>query len=352
MIEIDGAFGSGGGQILRTATALSAITKKSCRIFNIRKNRPKPGLAVQHLLGVQALAEFCQGKLEGDYLGSQDLKFWPGEIEPKVLDIKIETAASITLVLQSLILVGLFSSSPLKINLEGGATDTFFSPTIDHFQSVFLKILEKIGAKVEINILKRGYYPEGGAKVKVNIFSSRLAPHRNEVSGAGLKSFEFIERGSLKNILAISSVSETLRGKKVAERQIAGVKEILGRLKLPIEEKIEYYDTNCPGSQVCLVAEFDKAIIGADNLGKLGKRAEDVGKEAALELLKEEKSGVCLDKHVADQILPYMALAKGKSSVIVSEVTEHCRTNIWVIERFLDGKFEIKGNLISWSPKT
>ena len=363
MIEIDGAFGSGGGQILRTAAAFSVITKKPCHILNIRKNRPKPGLAVQHLLGVQALAKLCNGKLEGDFLGSQDLKFyphtnfgvgvWPGEIGPKelnkaggvppdilndTLNIKIETAGSITLILQTLVLAGLFSTGEIKINFDGGATDTFFSPTIDHLRYVFLKNLEKVGVKVQIDILKRGYYPEGGAKVKVIIFPFPL------------KNFDAIERGGLKKILAISGAATSLRDKKVAERQMAGVREIIGKLKLPIEEKIEYYDTDCPGSQICLIAEFSNSLLGVDNLGKLGKRAEDVGKEAATELLKEEKSGACLDKHMADQILPYMALAGGKSQVTVSEITEHCQTNMWVIEKFLDGKFEIKGNLISWLP--
>ena len=83
----------------------------------------------------------------------------------------------------------------------------------------------------------------------------------------------------------------------------------------------------------------------------MGKRAEDVGKEAALELLKEQRSGACLDKHLADQILPFMALVSGKSQITVSEVTKHCKTNIWVIEKFIDGKFEIEDNLISWTPK-
>ncbi len=129
----------------------------------------------------------------------------------------------------------------------------------------------------------------------------------------------------------------------------AGAKEVLGRLKLPTEERVEDCDTRCPGSQICLVAEFENTVIGTDNLGKLGKRAEDVGKEAALELLKEDKTGACLDRHMADQILPYLSLASGKSQVSVSEITDHCRTNIWAIEKFIDGKFEIKDNLIAWS---
>jgi len=338
MIEIDGAFGSGGGQILRTACALAAVTKNSCRVFNIRKSRPKPGLATQHLLGIQTLAQLCNGRLEGDFLGSKEIKFYPGEINGSraSINVKIETAGSITLVLQTLIPLSLFTPAPIKISFDGGATDTFFSPTVNHFRYVFLKVLEKMGAEVKINILKRGYYPEGGARVEVIISPTKI------------KNLNLTERGSLRKISVISGASNALRDKKVAERQIAGVREILGKLKLPTEEKIEYYDTRCPGSQICLIAEFENTVIGTDNLGKLGKRAEDVGKEVALELLKEEKSGACLDKHLADQILPFMALAPDKSQVAVSEITGHCKTNIWVIEKFIEGKFEIKGDLISW----
>ena len=341
MIELDGATFEGGGQLMRTAVALAAITKKPCRVFNIRKNRPKPGLMTQHLLGLQSLAELCNGKLEGDYLGSKEVRFYPGEIKKEKISLTIGTAASITLILQSLIPPALSAPEPVKIIFNGGATDTFFSPTIDHFRYVFLKIIEKMGGKVEISILKRGYYPEGGAKVEVTIYPSKL------------KNLNLTERGKLQKILVISGSSEFLKDKKVAERQLAGVREILGKLRLPIEEKVEYYPTQCPGSQICLAAEFENTIIGTDNLGKLGKRAEDVGKEAALELLREQKSEACLDKHLADQILPYLALSwpKGKSQITVSEITDHCKTNIWVIEKFIEGKFEIKAGpyLITWS---
>ncbi len=339
MIEVDGSFLEGGGQILRTATALAAIKKIPCRIFNIRKGRPNPGLQTQHLMGLKALAELCQAKLQGDFLGSQEIKFWPGEIKKEKLKIKIETAGAITLVLQTLIPVCLFAKNPVEIEFEGGATDTFFAPTVDYFRYVFLSVLEKMGPKIEIDVLKRGYYPEGGSQVKVKIYPSKLKP------------INLTERGGFKKILIISGASESLKNKKVAERQLMGTREVLKKLNLPIEERIEYYQTQSPGSQICLIAEFEKTKIGVDNLGRLGKRAEDVGKEAALELLKEEKSKACLDKHLADQILPYLALAEGKSAVIVSEITNHAKTNIWIIQKFVEGEFKIEGNLIQWVPK-
>ena len=195
-----------------------------------------------------------------------------------------------------------------------------------------------MGLKIEANIKKRGYYPAGGAEAEIIIHPSKL------------KGINLTERGALLKIIALSGASESLKEKELAQRQLQGVREVLGKLKLPTEEKIDYYPSQCPGSHLCLVAEFTNTIIGTDNLGKLGKRAEEVGKETALELLKEQKSQACFDKYLADQIIPYLALAAGKSRITVSEITSHCQTNIWLVEKFLKGGFEIKDNTISWNP--
>ncbi len=338
-IEINGCHLEGGGQILRTAISLSAITKKPCRIFNIRKGRKKPGLMTQHLLGIQNAAKLCQAWLQGDKLGSEEIKFYPSEIKALDIYVKIETAASITLLLQSLLPIAIFAQSPIKILLQGGGTDVPFSPTFDYFQYVFLKFLEKMNGKINIRIIKKGFYPEGGAEIEAKIFPSKI------------KSLHLTKKGSIKKIIILSSASESLKNKKVAERQIAGAKEILGKLGLPLEEKISYYKTQCPGTQICLLSDFENTIIGVDSLGKLGKRAEDVGRETAFALLKEEKSNTCLDKYLTDQILPYLALARAKSKIRISEITNHCKTNMWLIEKFIPGKFEIKDHFIFWKPR-
>lgn len=339
MIEIDGSTKEAGGQLLRTACALSVITKKPCHVFNIRRGRPRPGLAHQHLLGLKALAQLCNGKIKGDSLGSQEIEFYPGKAYTDRVSVNIPTAGSITLALQGLILPAFYSPSPVTISFDGGATDTFFSPTMDHFQFVFLKILEKMGAKININIARRGFYPEGNAKVLAMISPLSLRP------------ISLTKRGELKKVLIISGASEVLRKNKVAERQISGAKQILGKLKFPLEEKIEYYSSNSTGSQINIIADLENTILGSDNLGKLGKSAEIVGQEAAQNFLKEVRSGACLDKHLSDQILPYMALSRGKSEITVSEITSHCQTNVWIIEQFLNGKFKIEQNKISWLPK-
>jgi len=339
IIKIDGSFGEGGGQILRTAISLSAILKIPCQVFNIRAKREEPGLKTQHLMGLRALKELTNGSLRGDEIGSTEIIFEPGEIKKEKLSIKIETAGSITLILQTLIPPCLFAPFPVEIYFEGGATDTFFAPTIDHFSNVFLKILEKMGQKIEIDILKRGYYPEGGARVKAKIFPSSL------------KKIKLIEKGNLKKILILSKASDSLKLKKVAERQVQGAKEILGKLNLPIETKIEYSKTDSPGSSICIISHFENTFLGADNLGKLGKKAENIGKECALKLLEEEKKGGCVDSFVLDQILIYLSLTKGKSEIKIPPLTSHAKTNIFIIEQFLKGEFKIENNILSFNLK-
>jgi len=351
MLSIDGSYGEGGGEILRTATALAAVLEKPCHVFNIRKEREKPGLALQHLVGLQALEKLSNGKIEGASLGSKEIKFFPGKISSQILKIPIETAGSITLILQTLLLPSLFSPGPIKIKFQGGATDTFFSPPIDYFRFVFLKNLENLinslpkirGGKVNINILRRGFYPKGGAEVEIEIIPLEFSQK--------ISNFSFKSRGELKRILVISGASEFLKKKKVAERQISGAKQtplFYHKAKLPIETKIEYYDTLGPGSQMTIIGEFENTILGASALGKILKSSEEVGREAAMEFLKETRKDLSFDSHFSDQVLPYLALLTKSAKITTSEITQHTKTNIWVIEKFIRGKFTAKENIINW----
>jgi len=352
IIEIDGSFGEGGGQILRTATAFSALLKIPCHILNVRQKRENPGLAKQHLLYLEALCEFTQGKLEGNYLGSREIKFYPGDFWKESLKIKIDTAASIILILQGLLLPALFSQSKTKITFEGGATDTFFAPPFDYFNFVFLpfldKLLEKIFKrkvlKINLKLKKRGFYPKGGGEVEIEIYP---LPYL-----AKLEKIEFPrDKGKVLKIKVFSWASKSLKERKVAERQISGMRQtpiFYSKLKMPIEIETNYIETLSPGSVITVIGEFENGIFGESSLGELGKSAEEVGKEAGEKFFEEIKKGGIVDKYLADQILPYLAFLTKEAIFSTTEISLHTKTNAWVIRKFLNGKFEFKENQIFW----
>jgi len=329
MIDISGDYLEGGGQIARIAIALSAVTKKPCHIFNIRKGRKEPGLRLQHLVGIQAVAELCNGKLENAKLGSTEIWFYPEKIKAKKLKIKIETAGSITLCLQTLMIPATHAENKVEIVFDGGATDTHWAPTLDYFENVLLPVLQKMDYKANIEVKKRGYYPAGGAQVNADIYPIEH-----------FKPIKLLERGKLLRIYGLSCASKFLEKAKVAERQAKTAQISLEKLKIPIEIKVRYFDTISPGCSINLFAVYENSVLGGSSIGIKGKPAEKVGEECAIHLKKQIDSNACLDEHMADQVLPYLALA-GSSKVSVAKITNHCKTNIWVIEKFLPVKFGI-----------
>jgi len=360
MIGLDGSYLEGGGSIARIALALSTLTHQPFEIENIRKNRPQPGLKHQHLFCIKALEKLCNAKAEGATLGSTSLKYYAKKIEGKTIDIDIQTAGSISLFLQAILLPAMFADKPVKLNIVGG-TDGKWSAPMDYFKEVFLPQFKKY-ANIECKLLKRGYYPKGNGKVEIKIkpiYKISDFKDFNEFYNnikENTPKINLTEQGHLIQIKGISHASSNLQEANVAERQAKSAEIALKHYKCPINIQIEYSDTLSIGSGITLWGIFSKykdeidinnpIRLGADSLGERGKKAEIVGKEAARSLDTEIQSKAPVDIHLADQLLSLMALIPN-SKIRISKITNHTKTNIYTIEKFLGKVFSIdEGNNI------
>lgn len=335
MLEIRGDYLEGGGQIIRSSLALSSITQKPFTITNIRKNRNEPGLKEQHLQTVRAAANLCNAKVEGDKLNSTELSFTPRKIKNNNLEINISTAGSTALVLQSLLIAG--TQHDLSIHITGGATWNLNASSVQYFQKVLLPILKRLNYEVKIETIRNGFYPEGGAELKIFARKTKLKP------------LQLTERGKLNSVNCFSYASEGLQKRKVAERQSETVRKLLDEYEINTCNK--YVKSYCPGSGILIVADFENTVIGFDVVGEKNKTAEMVGEEVALGFKTQFDSEATLDEFMTDQILPYLALAKGKSVIKIPQLTKHAETNIWLIKQFLNVDFRVKDNIIYVNPK-
>ena len=334
MIVIDGELGSQGGQVLRTALSLSALTQQNFKITNIRSKRNNPGLQAQHVNAVNIMKELCNADVRGNQLNSKELVFIPNEIISKDGKIDIKTAGSITLVFQTILPLCLKFSKKIRIEIIGG-TDVPFSPPIDSIEGVFLRLVEKFNVNASLEITRRGFYPKGNGNV---IF--QIEPCKK------IKNVELIERGNYIRTDLFSIAANSLKERKVVERQIDSFKKSYNKEIGIVVDK--YVDTLSPGSLVHAHCHFTNTIIGAECLGERGKSSEDVGKEAAFNLSNEYNSRSCVDKKAIDQLMIYMGLSKN-SKVKTSETTNHINANAAVIEKFLDVKFDVKDNIVECS---
>lgn len=330
MLTIDGSYGEAGGQVLRTAVALSALTKTPCTITNIRASRPTPGLKPQHLMGLKAAADICQAATKGVTIGSKTVEFTPREIKSGEYMVSIGTAGSITLILQILTPICLHADDIVTVTVTGG-TDVKWSPSLCYFQKVFCSLLKKMGARIEVTVKTYGFYPKGGGRV-----TAVIHPWKHKTP------LHLTERGSLARVEVDSIASTFLQNAQVAERQSQAFQNAFSH---PPVVTTQYVTTLNPGSSFCAVAYYDNTILGADALGEKRKPAEKVGQEAAAALTQEMESGAALDVHMADQIIPYLALIGGKISV--SRVSAHTKTNMWVCQQFLDTALSVEQNIIT-----
>lgn len=328
MIEIDGAIG--GGSVLRVGIGLSAALGFPLRITNIRQQRANPGLRAQHLAGLVATAELCDAKLEGAHLGSSAIEFYPGDVYKNSVRIKIDTAGSVGLALQPLQLACLRATHPVEIEIEGGGTFGKWAPPTPFIEKVNFSLLQERGFKAQLEVLKHGFYPKGGAKARAHLGLAKF-------SG----SLFFETRGALHSIHGLSVATNPLRSASVAARQRdAAIATLQRELRdVPMEIETQYVDSLSPGSSVVLWAEFEQTILAADALGERGIPAEKIGQNAALNLLKEIRSDATLDRYMADQIIPFLGIYGG--SFRCSAITEHIKTNTYVVEKLTGTQFEI-----------
>jgi len=319
LLKIDGSYGEGGGQILRSASALSTLMKEPVEINDIRANRPIPGIRPQHHTAISCIKAICKGTAEGLSIGSSKLTFLPGEIQPGEYNFNIGTAGSINLVFQTCILACLKTPKPITIRLIGG-TDVKWAPTWDYFSQVFLPMIEKMGVKTEAQLIKRGYYPKGGGEAKLTIHPVDK-----------LKSLKLEEENysNIEGIVHSANLPEHIsRRMKHAALKIAVKNNI--RSYIQVENAISL----SPGTGITLWCKSDNTILGATSLGEKGVAAEKIGENVANQLIKDIRTKATVDRYIIDQILPYMVLADGESICIVRELSTHTQTNMWIINQF------------------
>ncbi len=351
MIQLDGSYGEGGGQILRTALACSLLTGKGFTLSNIRKGRKNPGLQAQHLNCVKAASQLCANSIvEGAELHSQTLRFVPGKFEPKNITLDIGTAGSVTLLLQSLLPALIVGKKKVTLTLTGG-TDVPWSMPYDYLKEVFLPQLIRY-ADIKLELIRRGYYPAGGGQLKLTITPKYTLETRTTA-----EPYTLLDPGRLVHIKGVSHASASLQHATVAERQASAAQIALKAIDVPVNITTEYVASTSPGSGITLYAIFalkkdeidmlHPIRVGADALGAQGKPSEDVGLEAARELRRNINSKAPVDKHLADNLIPYLALFGGK--LHVQDITDHTKTNIFVVEQFFGKLFIIdqESNLIS-----
>lgn len=336
MLTIDGSQGEGGGQILRTSLAMSMITGRPIRLINIRKGRERQGLLAQHLAGVRAAERIAGARVEGARLGSRELVFEPTAITPGEYTFAVGTAGSASLVLQAVLPALLVAKGPSLLHLEGG-THNSMSPPFDFLARVFAPVLARMGAALELELERPGFYPAGGGR-----FTAQITPPEQ------WRPLELTERGAIVRRRARALVSRLPR--HVGERELAVVRARAGLGdddELAVEELV---GTAGPGNVLMLEVEHEHGRELITAFGEKGTRAETVAESACAELAAYLEHGAPVGEHLADQLLIPMVLAGG-GRFTSGPLSLHTRTNLDVLREFfeLDVERQVEGAQVTIS---
>jgi len=323
-MKIDGSYGEGGGQILRSALAFSMVEQQEIKVYDIRANRPNPGLSHQHLMAIKAASDICGARTEGVKKGSTEIVFEPGEVEGGVYNFDIGTAGSVTLLLQALIPPAFLADEQMILKVRGG-TDVKWSPPYDYFENVFLELVRRMNVDIGSELLKRGHYPKGGGKVKVTIGQGELEDISLSESIDGIEGRAFV----------------TDLPEHIAERM---KKQVLKEfMEQDTSISIESYESASPGTGIVIWTRGGK-VLGKGVLGEKGVPAEEIGKKVAKGLKKDIEAEVDLDPNAADQLIPFLALSDHEGSLVTRELTGHLETNVWLVNRFLKHEIDLVEN--------
>jgi RNA 3'-terminal phosphate cyclase (ATP) len=322
MLTIDGAYGEGGGQIIRTSLALALVTGKAFRVERVRANREKPGLQRQHLTAVLSAAKIGNAEVEGARVGATEFSFIPGEVMPGQYTFSIGTAGSTTLVMQALLPPLMLASQPSVLTIEGG-THNLHAPPFEFLQKTFLPLVNLTGPRVSLELERYGFYPPGGGSINVLI----------EPTGERTR-LSIQERGEIHHQSARALVVRL--PPHIAERELAVIADELGWG----EERLELETSDnavSPGNIVTIEIRSTHVTEIFTGIGERGVRAEVVAQRAAQEAKNYLSIEAPVGEHLADQLLIPLALADG-GSYITGPLSLHTRTNIEIIKKFLDVK--------------
>ncbi len=327
MIEIDGSRGEGGGQMVRTSVAMATVTGEETHLTRIRENRPTNGLSKQHCAAVNAVAEMAGSTVEGNTVGSRELTFKPGKDHIYDIQMNIGTAGSVSLVLQAMFLAARNHKKRLSVDISGG-TNVMWAPPIDSYQYLLFPLLKKMDIHADVKIIDRGFYPQGGGRVI-----------------ASLDPIDKIKPLDIETLGELKSIKGVCFSQRLPDWMTRDMMHTCGEALAKygdVDFEVQRTEGDSRGAGIVLVAEFENGMLGSNALTSRGHSPEKAGEDAAADLIKEMDSGATMDVHTADQVLPYMAMAGGRSGFSVSRISRHLLSQMDTLESFLDVKFGVE----------